>query len=365
MVYALLQFVIAFASLISHNGKNKLERKITCFFIFFTMLLIMGLRHIEYAGVDTIVYARDFNRIVNKNISFRGIFNEFYKDYGFYLAAKLFSLISTNVNFWIFCCAIPYLLSVTWLIYKYSKNIFISFILFVTLDFYMYDFQLMRHVTSFAFIIISIKYLIEKKFKKFLLLVLIASSFQIVSLIFLIAYPISRFKIDNRILIGLLLISAVGVYIIPNKQWISLLFKISFLKNDRFAHFQTADSLTYSYFFIELLFLILSAFYMRRYPNSQKENINGYLLDQKSLLIICGVGAFFYLFQVIIGEFYRVAQYFSIFTIILVPMAVQNERNKITRNIIYLLIVIFCLKHFWGGYFYAKEYSPYIPFWKT
>ena len=132
-----------------------------CIVIFIYMQLLIGLRNINYGGVDTQVYARDFMRIVNQNYSFFDIFSGFFKDFGFYLFAKLFSLFSSNMNAWIFVSALPYTIGVTWLIYTYSENIFISFIMVVSYGFYLYNFQLMRHVFALGIIVLALKLLQE------------------------------------------------------------------------------------------------------------------------------------------------------------------------------------------------------------
>ena len=128
-----------------NSRKKKYSRLVSCLFLTVLLSLVMGLRSIDYAGVDTIVYARDFERIVDFKISFSQIFSEFYKDYFFYLSAKLFSLVCTDENIWILFCSVVYIAAVSWLIYKYSPSIWLSYLIFVGWDFYVYNFQLIRH----------------------------------------------------------------------------------------------------------------------------------------------------------------------------------------------------------------------------
>ena len=144
MIFIGLYLTVGLICFITNNGKNRMPRKIACIVIFIYMQLLIGLRNINYGGVDTQVYARDFMRIVNQNYSFFDIFSGFFKDFGFYLFAKLFSLFSSNMNAWIFVSALPYTIGVTWLIYTYSENIFISFIMFLSYGFYLYNFQKMK-----------------------------------------------------------------------------------------------------------------------------------------------------------------------------------------------------------------------------
>ena len=105
MIFIGLYLTVGLICFITNNGKNRMPRKIACIVIFIYMQLLIGLRNINYGGVDTQVYARDFMRIVNQNYSFFDIFSGFFKDFGFYLFAKLFSLFSSSITFLIFVFA--------------------------------------------------------------------------------------------------------------------------------------------------------------------------------------------------------------------------------------------------------------------
>ena len=78
------------------------------------------------------------------------------------------------------------------------------------------------------------------------------------------------------------------------------------------------------------------------------------------------VGYVFYLMTIVISESYRMAQYFSLFTIILVPNTLVYIKNKKMRYIIYLIIVLFGIKHFFGGLFVeGGVYNPYVFYWQA
>ena len=61
------------------------------------------------------------------------------------------------------------------------------------------------------------------------------------------------------------------------------------------------------------------------------------------------LGYVFYLMTIAISESYRMAQYFSLFTILLVPNTLVYIKNKNIRYLLYLIIVLFGIKHFFGG----------------
>lgn len=79
MIFIGLYLTVGLICFITNNGKNRMPRKIACIVIFIYMQLLIGLRNINYGGVDTQVYARDFMRIVNQNYSFLIFFRDFLK----------------------------------------------------------------------------------------------------------------------------------------------------------------------------------------------------------------------------------------------------------------------------------------------
>lgn len=66
-----------------------------------------------------------------------------------------------------------------------------------------------------------------------------------------------------------------------------------------------------------------------------------------------------------IGEFYRVAQYFSIFTIILVPNVLAQAKDRKLAFLVATVVVLFGIWHFFGGLFVeGSVYNPYLFFWE-
>lgn len=382
-----LYLITTIACLLSNNGKKKLARQIACSVIFVCLQLLIGLRHINYGGVDTQVYARDFVRIVNQNISFIGIFSNFYKDYGFYLLAKLFSLLCKNYNAWLFFCAIPYTYGVTWLIYKYSKDIYLSFVMYLSLGFYLYNFQLVRHTFALGLIIIAYKSLEEGNTKKFFLITLFASFCHSISAIFFLAYFLRSGRVTFRQVIWIV-VGCILIYILAQPNVWRLLFKaIPFLNSTRFYHYldDTSSGIS-SEFYIQILIIIVCWYYLYKKKNITNNIYNAasikqvkktklkisygyYNVTNPNLTLLFNmsvIAALFYYLTIVLAEGYRIAQYFSIFTVILLPNAISNESKKYIRLILKAFVVFFCIKHFFGALSVDVNgiYTPFVYFWE-
>lgn len=358
MIFINLYILVFFIGIINYINKTKQTRKISCIILTALLSIIMGFRKIDYAGVDTLVYAHDFNRIITQNYSIEDIFTYFYKDYFFYIIARLFSYIIPDVNIWMFACAIIYISAISWLIYKYSSNIFLSYIIFISWQFYLYNFQLMRHVFSLAFVIFSVKYIFNQNIKKYILMMGMAVTSQVVSLIALPIYWIYHSsKKTLRILFAIIISILAFITFSSRSDLISIIFQLSLLQTDRFESFATAEGSSNQSQIINLVFIIV---YIFIYIRNKKSSL--YLKRQKELSFFFTLSLFgllFYSMQFVIGEFYRVAQYFSFAIIVMIPSILSIEKNKLIKYILIFIITFFCVKHFFGGFWNNADYFPY------
>ena len=258
MYFALLYGLVGISCLFSGNGKRRRSRIIACFLIFLGMQILLGLRHIQYGGVDTQVYARDFMRIVNQHYSVIDIFRYFYKDFGFYLFAKVFSIFCKDPNAWMFTCALPYTIGVTWLVYKYSKNMFLSFIMFLSFGYYLYNFQLMRHVFALGIIVLAYKYLEEGKYKKYVIATIIATFCHTIAILFFGTYFVRKGRVNIKQILWIIL-GGMAVLILSQESVLIAVFNlVPFLRTGRFAQYSTRGGHFSSEFLIQMIFIGIS-----------------------------------------------------------------------------------------------------------
>lgn len=179
--YIILACILASALL-----NQKKSRIAICIIMTILLSLLMGLRHPDYAGVDTAVYVSDFERLITYRISFGQMFTEYNKDYFYYFSSKLFSLVCPDANMWLLFCAFLYIGSISYLIFKYSRSVWLSYLIFVCWDFYAYNFQLVRHTWSLAFVALAFPFMMEGRIKRYAALMLCAIGSHITSMIIMI-----------------------------------------------------------------------------------------------------------------------------------------------------------------------------------
>lgn len=360
--YIIFTFIFLIGFISQESRKNRLFSCITMFII---LSLIMGLRHESYAGVDTEVYVHDFNRISDNKISFGQISTEFYKDYLYYYSSKVFSLICSNANIWVLFCASVYIGAVSWFIYKYSCSIWLSYLIFVGWDMYAYNFQIIRHTWSLAFVILAFPFLLKREKLKYGLTMLLAINSQITSLISVVSFWIAKLKLKVTVIVIPVVIVVLLFVIMIQRETLKLfLFSFDFLReSERFSFFENREGSKLTNFAINLVFIILAYYEINKNKKFllQNEKYKNFVC---SLLNISIVGLAFYSLQFVIGEFYRVAQFFSIFNIILIPHVLRIEKNVLLRKLTILTIAFFLTKHFFGGMIGSYYYDPYRFFWE-
>ncbi len=103
-----------------------------------------------------------------------------------------------NQRFFIFIVDLITLSGPYFIIRKYSKNYFLSILFFISIGTYHIQFYVIRQAMALSLLLFSIKYLEERKFFKYLMLVICASLFHTSAIIFLPVYFLSYIKIDKK-----------------------------------------------------------------------------------------------------------------------------------------------------------------------
>ncbi|WP_081085276.1 EpsG family protein [Priestia megaterium] len=331
---------------------NLFAKKHYCIFMTLVLTCIIGLRNEMMGLVDThYVYRFRFEEIVMYGWDYVLYYN---KDIGFQTLTFLFTKVfGDNFTLYLLCMAFPYVASISYLIYKYSKSPMISFAIFTSLQFFTITFTLMRQVFAMGILILAFKYVIDKKPIKFTLLVLLASIFHQVAILFLVVYPLVKIK---NVYVFLCIVSA-GV--ISSTLFSSkIMYVISIIQqtNERYNHVNSNDSTNLTYFFVCLLFLLISLLYFK---TIKKSELN-YILFKLSALATTIAPL-----STVFREASRVSYMFSIFNIILLPNILVLEKDKKTRNLMATLTIVVFMIYFLFFLGKGTNVIPYRFFWQT
>lgn len=324
------------------------SRKIYVLFSGGVLVLISGLRSYYYGADDTIRYFFAFENDIQS--SFRQIWVSESKDTFYHIFSKILSLIvGDDFHLVLLIFAIIYMSAFGKLIYKESSNLLISFIVFISLGFFSFSMNGVRQGLAMAFIMLSYFPLREKKIVEFIGLVFIASLFHSTAIVFLIAYPCYLLGFNKKSVI--LYIGILGVLLTVGDDLVRMTALEASTYDARFAAYSETDkSLSYSGFVQLFLFLLLVLFNIKLFKKKDK--------DSSLLISLCILALIFQSCATYIAEMFRVAMYFSVFLVILLPRVLATypaKYRKVVSVILCLLLLI---------YFYSVPYKlEYSFFW--
>lgn len=356
MIYlSLLAGIIITSGLCKPTIKIKLVRQIPgklLYIIFWGAILIflVAFRSIKI-GNDTATYEYIFNSMKKCPSFFEWTKMNFYTngiEHGYYFLNYIFSKF-TNFRFFLIFTAIVTISPYMYLIYKESKNITLSLILFIGLPYYTFFMSGLRQSYALAFIVPAYYFLKEKKLINYLITCVIAMSFHSSALIFVPVYWIVKLKNTKKT--RMFLISFIILFwVFRNQIWnIATLFaRQQYDANDAGGEMMC-------------VFLVLSAIIGFYYRRNFLENENG----EKELFYLQALTAMVAPFSLVNSALYRIYFYFNIFIILYVPCLAKSISRKNERYIIVLgyvvIAVAFLVKIVMNP---DQHYYPYYFMWQ-
>lgn len=349
----LVLFIILMYPFLKMFTKN--YKKWYCILCSIVLIVLIGFRDISLGQSDTEkVYSVIFNYFskVDMTETLRYIERQNIEK-TFYIIMKFFTSTFKSFHIFLFFICIPYIASVSYLIYKHSKFPVLSYVIFLALNYFSLSFTLLRHVIAMAFIIIALIFLLKDKKIKFLVFVLLASLFHKTALIFLIAYFCDKFRVNMKQVI-LLIIVLTFIFFFGN-DIMNIVFTL--INSSHYMGYKTSSGDSIGFFIINVLLLIFSMKYLKNYisENSKEAQI---IMNLQFLTVIMSS------FIMFIGEAFRMSTYFGIFSIILVPNSLSFEKNKKLKTIIYISMISVFIGYFFGSTIVNTNIGPYSFFRK-
>ena len=271
------------------------------------------------------------------------------KDFCFYAIAKFLNNFGISECLWINLLAAFFTGSVTFKIFKDSKNPLLSILILVV--FYLrFSMTALRQSVALAFVIFSISYIQNKKPLKFVLLVLLGSLFHSSAIVFLPAYWISKMKAGKK-----------QIFIVVSGFIISVLFPYVFRRaitliswDDRLSGYaESTKTLSWAGYIIQLsifIFCYIFSYLIKKDDFEFKEQYNIYL----NLLM---VGVFFQGFANSIAEVFRLSYFYSIISCIALPNIIESTNLISNRRILRVSVFVVFLLYMLVGNLYGG-----IPF---
>lgn len=320
-LYLIVLFFVMFWIVLE---KISLNRK--AIFVPYLFLVLFASFRDYTVGTDSENYTRPFrlnlsadNFIFNPNI-----------EYGY--QALVYSILKLGLNsyhFLFFLTTSIYLFCILFTLKKYSHNYILSVYVFVTFGFYTFFFNILRQGLAIAICFAGIKFLIEKNFFKYFLVVAFASLFHISAWIMLLLYFIVHIKVDLKYKVLFLLF----ISYIVSSVFINYLAE----SNIRYEAYTEESDKSGGYFSTIFYMLIAAFIYIyRKFLDNDKEFS---IIEQ---IYFCGLA--FMLPLLLLGTDpsgpQRIIYYFSFYLMLIIPY-ILNKLNLIFSFVFIFLSLIY------------------------
>ena len=295
----------------------------------FLLSLLAGIRKYN-VGTDSGTYTKAFRHNTNiNNFSFGEHVEPAYQVLNYLI------LSFTHNYYWLFfITALIVVSSYLYIIKKLSSNYILSVFLFITLGTYTFFFFFLRQGLAMAILALATPYLINKKFKNFLLIVILAALFHVTALFVIPFYFLLHLRIK---IIYKLIIIFITTFLSS-----SLLISYLASNNPRYEVYtqesERGGLVVLSFNIIMVLFLYI--------VNATDKHKTIFTRDTSQLLQFYAMGTVFVIPFALQGlppsGPQRMLNYFSWILVLLLPTALQ----KINNIGVYILAIVLSLAYF-------------------
>lgn len=317
-----------------NNGYEPRGRLYQALFLFGVVIIFCGLR----SGVaDTPAYIAEFNDAAT-NIGQMDI-DAIQKDKGYAILEILFKqFISTDFHAWLFLITCISGLAIMYTLYKYSIDFGMSFFLYIATTEFTWLMNGMRQYIAISLLFLSVDLLLEKKMWKYILIVALLSTIHGTAIIMLPIYFIVHWKpFSGKVLLATFAIAIIGLnieqidFLFDNTQYEGYLGEIMGTAGMNVIRFLVA---------LVPLAICFLARKIIRHENNQLINI---CVNMDCFNLAIQFAALF------VGANYlgRIAAYFGVYTLLLLPWLIKKCFTAQSSMLIKLSCIGFYIVYFY------------------
>ncbi len=360
-VFMITGWFVAYYNLL-YRAKKLPDRRQTSrkkWFLFFSgiiLFLVMGLRH-PRVGIDTMQYLNRYHATEYMKWKRFSVWEDWIpQELGFTLVGKIFSNMGISDQGYLVIYALFITICISRLIYKYCRNLFWGFYLHTTIGLFTMSMSGMRQSIACCILWFGIDCILKKRPIRFVLLVLLASTFHQSAIFFVVFYFARYVKIRETSGWGIIGICILCVFIRP-----LLIRGLSHLMPEAYGVYGMVNSRHPVNPILIVIAILIPVFCMFFRNQTRLKDKN-----QERLYSVCFCGSVCYalisvlsLSSNMIG---RMNQYFYIFNVILLGNVMSDIEDSTTRNVVYMFAILL------PGYMFFKSQSlgisPYYFFWQ-
>lgn len=284
------------------------------FFIVLVLGIAIGALRSNLVGTDTPGYVRDMPITVSQDIS---TIIEHERDPFFWILIKFLFLFSDSYTLYFTVLAVSFWGFSAFVIKKYSDEILLALLVFVSFRFSDFYMNAMRQGFSIAIVFYSIKFIFEKKPISFVAVIIVASLFHQSAIFFILAYLLQYFNfLKFRWIIPVLF-----VFVLVFRHFLYHSLFVSLISENKqyagYALVETEHGILYLALYA-FTFVMCYFFYNKLVPNPKFNLLFNIVYIGLLLQVICLVNV----------GFSRIAVYYTQYFVLIVPMVYKQMVNE-------------------------------------
>lgn len=314
--------------------KRPYQEHLIVFIIFILLACFSGFRS-EYNDTETYIYnfmyqiPNTFSRVENMEWSLG-------QNPGFFIyQVFLKHFITTNQYYFIFISSVITTHLFIKSFYRYSPVFYFSIFLFISSGLFIFTMAALKQVLAMAIGLWAIKFLLEKKERKFILIIILCATIHPYILLYLLAFFLRKEVWSKKIIFSMIGALFIGFYF---SQFLSIIVNLNSEIGNTYGieYFENKVGMNKIRVAVFAVVPILSFIYRNKINNYNNQLLNlsvNFSVATSIFMIIASFGA--------ANMFGRVGTYFEPFVYIALPWVIHVFFNK--KLIIPITIVCFVL----------------------
>ena len=333
--YMLIVFIFPLSIMANlYKDKNNEANKLFTIIVIIILVLISGLR--SNMG-DTSAYKHLYNMVASNTYEYtKGGY-----EIGFVYFIYVLTRISANPQFMIFITSLITNVLNVWTFRKYSSYFELQTFMYIAAGYYIASMNGIRQALVASILFAATPYIIKGNFKRYLIIVLLASTMHTSAFIMIPVYFIVRNKMWSKKIAILILSSIVGVILI--EPLLEIVFNL--IEGSKYSIYENVldSELNAGVNIIRILVAFVPvgfSYIMRERLKSQFKESNIFVNMSLLNFIVMLFASYSWLFA-------RFNYYFQVYNFILLPYCIKLLINKKEKNLIFYLCIVCYIIYFW------------------
>ena len=359
IIYIALPFIYTLATIVDKPISKKLGRRNWTFVLLFPLFLMTAFRSVS-VGSDTATYEK-FYEFFSQQPLVMGY--HFGMEFGYRFVNKLFGCLGIGfVGFQIVYSAFIYL-SIGNFVSRYSGNLAFSVLFFVTFRLFFFALTGIRQMIAMAIILNSTRHIENRKWIRYLMNIIIASSFHRTASVLIALYFVPFQALDLK---NIFKIIAISIPSLIGIEFILQLFVSIFPKYSTYlARIESYDgTFVFVQLIVVMIFMMLGIYLDNtacgikrdRQSRPSKSAIDEIALSAVTYSFI------FSLFGTYINIAGRISKYFIMYLMVFLPNYLSKARDYRIRKIVYYCLVLLLFVYYFVILYMRPEWDGVIPF---